>query len=318
MIVGVLRGGTSGEYNLSLKTGATMLSALPEDRYDVRDILIDRSGMWHLRGQPTTPARALAQLDVVLNALHGGIGEDGTVQRILERAGIPYAGSRALQSGIALNKIRAREMLQAAGVRMPRAISFSHQNAMPTGDMASLVFSQFGPPYLVKPPAEGASRGIRIAATIIELPDAIGDVLEQHGAALVEEFIRGDEASVGIIHDFRNEPLYVLPPAHVAKDSHVIPTEWHDAGTLKHAVPSPFTHAQKLSLADVARAAHKALGLLHFSRADIIVAPHGIYVLEVNTTPGLYPGATFPSMLDAVGSSVTEFLEHAIRLARNR
>lgn len=318
VIVGVLRGGTSGEYNLSLKTGAAMMQALPEDRYDVRDILIDKGGMWHLRGQPSTPARALAQIDVVLNALHGGIGEDGTVQRLLERAGVPYAGSRPMQSGIALNKIRAREILQAAGVRMPRAISFTHHNELPTGDMASIVFAQFGPPYLVKPPTEGASRGIRVAKTLIELPDAIGDVIEAHGAALVEEFVRGDEASVGIIHDFRNEALYALPPAHVHKEEHVLPSQWHEDGTLRHAVPSSFTHAQKLSLADIARAAHKALDLMHFSRADLIVAPHGIYLLEVNTTPGLYPGASFPAMLETVGSSIGEFLEHAIHLARNQ
>lgn len=318
VIVGVLRGGTSSEYNLSLKTGAAMMHALPESKYDVRDILIDKSGMWHMRGQPSTPARALTQLDVVLNALHGGVGEDGTVQRILDRAGIPYAGSRAMQSGIALNKVRAREILRAAGVRMPRAVSFSHHSAIPTGDMASIVFSQFGPPYVVKPPAEGASTGIQIASTIAHLPDVIGDVMEQYGSALVEEHVRGDEASVGLIHDFRGEELYALPPAHVVRDSRSISPSPHEEGTLRHIVPSRFTHVQKLSLADIARAAHRALGLMHFSRADLIVTPHHIYLLEVNTTPGLYPGASFPAMLDAVGSSVTEFLEHSIRLARKQ
>src|SRR3989344_2950194 len=123
--VGVLRGGTSNEYNLSLKTGAAMLQALPEERYETRDIFIDKSGMWHLRGMPVDSSRALSQVDVVLNGLHGGGGEDGTVQRLLERASVPYYGSRALASGLALNKIRSRELLQPAGVRMPRAVSFT-------------------------------------------------------------------------------------------------------------------------------------------------------------------------------------------------
>ena len=74
--VGILRGGTSSEYNLSLKSGAAMLAALPEDRYDTRDIFIDKRGYWHLRGAPVDAARALSQIDVVLNALHGGAGED--------------------------------------------------------------------------------------------------------------------------------------------------------------------------------------------------------------------------------------------------
>src|SRR3989338_4458579 len=80
--VGILRGGTSSEYDLSLRSGAAMLAALHESQFDARDIFIDKRGYWHLRGAPVDAARALAQIDVALNALHGGVGEDGTVQRI--------------------------------------------------------------------------------------------------------------------------------------------------------------------------------------------------------------------------------------------
>ena len=106
-----------------------------------------------------------------LNGLHGGVGEDGTVQRMVELVGVPYAGSRALAAGIALNKNRARETLQSAGVRIPRGVSFSHRNDLNTAEMARLTFSQFGPPYIVKPVSEGAGRGVTVAASIIELPD---------------------------------------------------------------------------------------------------------------------------------------------------
>lgn len=315
--VGILRGGTSSEYDLSLKTGAAMLAALPEDRYDVRDIFIDKRGYWHLRGAPVDAARALSQVDVVLNALHGGVGEDGTVQRILERAGVPYAGARPQAASLSLNKIRAREALQQAGIRMPRAISFTLNNALSTGDMSHLVFSQFGPPYVVKPPQEGASAGIRFATTLLELPDLLGDVLDAYGSALVEEYIRGEEASVGIIEGFRGEELYVLPSAHVVVPDGAQFQEFshHLGGNLRHNVPSNFTLAQKQAIAELARAAHRALGLSHFSRADVIVTPRAVYLLEVNAIPGLYPGASFPPMLESVGSSVPEFLEHAIKLA---
>ena len=315
--VGILRGGTSSEYDLSLKSGAAMLAALPEERYDVRDIFIDKRGYWHLRGAPVDAARALSQIDVVLNALHGGVGEDGTVQRILERAGVPYAGARPQAASLSLNKIRAREALQQAGIRMPRAISFTLNNALSTGEMSHLVFSQFGPPYVVKPPQEGASMGIRFATTLLELPDLLGDVLDAYGAALVEEYIRGEEASVGIIEDFRGEELYVLPPAHVVVPDGVGFQEFahHQEGSLRHNVPSNFTQAEKQAIADLARAAHRALGMSHFSRADVILTPRTVYLLEVNAIPGLYPGASFPPMLESVGSSVPEFLQHAIKLA---
>ncbi len=316
-IVGVLRGGTSNEYALSLKTGGAMIAALPEEKYDVRDILIDKSGMWHVRGTPSTPVRALSQIDVVLNALHGGVGEDGTVQRILDRSGVPYTGSRALPSAMALNKIRAREILQGAGIRMPSGVSFSLGNDLNTADMAHAVFAQFGPPYIVKPISDGAGHGIRVARSIIELPDAIGDVLDEHAAAIVEEYIQGDEASVGIIEGFRGEDHYALPPAHVLKEGMYLSRDMHEQAGARHVVPSRFTHIQKMSITDMARAAHRALELSHFSRADMMVTPRAVYLLEINTIPGLYAGASFPAMLESVGSTVTEFLEHAIALARN-
>ncbi len=319
MSVGVLRGGTSSEYPLSLKTGAAMLAALPGDRFDTRDIFVDKRGYWHSRGIPIDAARALSQVDVALNALHGGVGEDGSVQRILERAGVPYIGSSALPSSLSLNKIRARQVLQKAGIRMPRAISFSTRNSLNTVEMARIIFAQFGPPYVVKPPNEGASHGIRVAAHLVELPDVLGDVLDAYGAALVEEFVRGQEATVGVIEDFRGEEMYTLPPTHVIlpEGARFMDPLHHEEGSLRHIVPSNFSHSEKQALADIARAAHKALGMGHFSRADIILTSHGPYLLEVNSIPGLYPGAAFSHMLESVGSSVREFLEHAINLSRH-
>ncbi|OGG63181.1 hypothetical protein A2766_03940 [Candidatus Kaiserbacteria bacterium RIFCSPHIGHO2_01_FULL_58_22] len=316
-IVGVLRGGTSGEYPLSLKTGAAMMAALPEERYETRDILIDREGMWHLRGMPATPARALSQVDVVLNALHGGVGEDGTVQRILDRTGIPYAGSRALSAGLSLNKIRAREVLQGAGIPMARAVSFSLDNRMSTQDMAEAIFETFGPPYVVKPPAEGSSRGIRIAKTVIELPETLADTLDEYGVVLVEEYLSGAHATAAIVEHFRDEPLYVFPPAHtdLAKGTWYFDPYGEEDGA-EHVVPSRFPHDIKRRIADIARSAHQALRLAHYSDADFVVTRRGPLLLEMNASPALHERAALPRMLEAVGSSVREFLEHIIELAR--
>ena len=329
MIVGVLRGGTSSEYNLSLKTGAAMMAALPEDRYQVRDIFIGKDGLWHSRGTPSTPARALAQVDVVLNGLHGGVGEDGTVQRILEKSGVPYAGSRPLASSMSLNKIIARDVLQKIKtIKMPRAVAFSSRNDMDTALMAQLVFCRFAPPYVVKPPSEGASYGIKIAGNIRDLPNVLAEVIDQYGSALVEEYIRGRHASVGVIERFRNQEIYALPPAYVMipNEFHMQLPHHHEEGSLRHIVPSDFSHNEKDVLMHMAKEAHRALQLSHFSRADFVVAPPStaeisrgkprVYMLEVNSIPGLYPGASFPPMLKSVGSSVGEFLEHSIKLAR--
>ncbi len=316
-IVGVLRGGASSEYPLSLKTGAAIMTALPQERYETRDILIDKSGTWHLRGMPSTPARALSQVDVVLNALHGGVGEDGTVQRMLERAGVSYAGSRALPAGLSLNKIRAREIITERKIPMPRAVAFSLHNRMNTREMADAVFSHFGPPYLVKPRAEGSSHGIRYVATFATLPEAIGDILDEFGMALIEEYLLGEHATTGVIEDFRNEPLYALTPAHIdLPEGQRYFDPYSEGERARHFVPSRFSHEVKNRIADIARSAHDALGLAHFSDADFVVTRHGVYLLEVNASPMLHEDAAFPKMLEAVGSSLQEFLEHSITLAR--
>jgi len=315
-IVGILRGGSSSEYDSSLKSGAALLQELPEDRYDTRDIFIDRNGLWHSRGMPAEPARALSQVDVVLNALHGGAGEDGTVQRILQRMGIPYAGSGALPASISLNKIAARNVLRSAGIRIPAGISFTVRDGT-TADMAMKVFSLFPAPYVVKPPMEGSSFGIVIAETLIDLPDAIGDVLDAFGSALVEEYVLGREASVGVIENFRNEQLYTLPPAQIRipTGSRYLTRKLISDANVDYEVPSNFTHEEKQAIADMARAAHQALGLSHFSNADIMVTKHGPYLLEVNASPHLHDKAPFHHMLQSVGSSVKDFAEHAVSLA---
>lgn len=317
-VVGVLRGGPTSEYGYSLKTGAAMLEALPDEKYDVRDVFIDKQGTWHARGMPIEPARVLSQMDVALNALHGGIGEDGTIGRVLERAGVPYAGSRPQESALALNKARAREVFADAGIRVPQSVAFSLTDEIDTGTMAREVFARFGPPYVIKPANEGASNGLRIAYNFADLPDILGDVLDASGTALAEEYIRGDEATVGVIEGFRGEDLYALPPARVLypRGAGALLSHHYDQGEVRHVVPSDFSDSQKQALAEAARAAHQALGLSHFSRADFILTKRGPYLLEVDALPHLYEGAAFSDKLNAVGSSVREFLEHVITLAK--
>ncbi len=315
-----MRGGTSSEYSLSLKTGAAMLAALPEDRYETRDIFIDRAGIWHQRGIPMQPARAVQQIDVVLNALHGGMGEDGTVQRFLKRAGVAYAGASPLGSSISIDKIRTHELLEQADILMPHAAVFGLDDDMDTAQMAQFVFSQFAPPYIVKPPREGNGNGIRLAATIIALPDAIADVLDVYGSALVEEYIQGDHVEAAVIEGFRNEGLYVTPPAQqkIPEGSRIIEPHHYESGVIAHVCPTDFSRKEKTAIANTARRAHQVLGMDHFSHLDMIRTPHGIYLLELNSVPSLYEGASLQPMLETVGATVPQFLEHQIALARAR
>ncbi len=295
-----------------------MLEALPEEQFDTRDIFIDRRGMWYARGMPTEPARALSQVDVVVSGLHGGIGEDGTVQRIMDRLGLPYTGSDAQSSALALNKIRAATILKHAGILMPRSAGFVAREGMDTRQMSRLVFAEFGPPYIVKPALEGASHGIEIAATIIDLPHVLADSLDSFGSVLVEEYVIGEDATVGVIEDFRGEDLYAFPPVHIMlpDDARIFPAAHHRDGGHQHIVPSDFSRTDKSALIDAARHAHRALGLSDFSRSDFIMTSRGPYLLEVNSLPGLHEHASLPRMLESVGSSVRDFVTHAIGLSK--
>lgn len=108
--VGVIRGGPSSEYGVSLKTGSEVLKYLSTDKYLPIDILIDRQGKWHWWGLPTTPDKIASRVDLVFNALHGEYGEDGEVQSILDDLGIPYSGSGQLASALGMNKAMAKNI----------------------------------------------------------------------------------------------------------------------------------------------------------------------------------------------------------------
>src|SRR3989344_2032338 len=159
-IVGVLRGGPSREHEVSLKTGAAILAALPEERFIARDIYIDRQGVWHDRGRPTAPERILRQLDVVLNGLHGEYGEDGEVQKLLERFGVPYTGADPFGSYLAMHKLMAKVHAKEAGLLTPE--SRYVERVEDSEAAAHDIIRNFHQPVVVKPVGWGSSVGISI------------------------------------------------------------------------------------------------------------------------------------------------------------
>jgi len=200
-VVGVLRGGPSREHDISLLTGHAIVANLPRDRFTVRDIYIDRQGVWHERGKPSTPADILRSLDVVVIALHGEYGEDGEVQRLLEQFGIPYTGSDSLSSHFAMHKVLSKERAKQAGLRTPR-----YEFIEPGADVDTIVFNiirNFHQPVVVKPIGWGSSVGVSIVGGYAPVQRAINDLLTETPGVLVEEYIRGTEATAGVIENLR-------------------------------------------------------------------------------------------------------------------
>ncbi|MBI2025208.1 D-alanine--D-alanine ligase [Candidatus Kaiserbacteria bacterium] len=317
-VVGVLRGGPSREHDVSLRSGAAMLANLPEERYAVRDIYIDREGQWHNRGRPVKPERILRQVDVVLLGLHGEYGEDGEVQKLLERFGVPYAGADSFGSYLAMHKIMAKMRAKEAGLLTPEYRYLEKkEDAVET---AEEVIRNFHQPVVVKPVGWGSSVGVSIVGGYAPVLSAI-EKLFSDGApsVIVEEYIRGQEATVGVIEGLRGEALYALPVIEIipqADDFFSYGAKY--SGETREVCPGNFSRVAREELQRVAKAIHRALGLRHYSRSDFIVAPKGVYYLETNTLPGLTTESLLPKSLAAVGVSLKDFLSHLVNLALSR
>ena len=311
--VGVLRGGPSREYDVSLQTGQSVLTYLPE-HYKAHDILITKDGVWHWQGIPTTPDKVAGQVDVFFNALHGEYGEDGRLQNILDQLGTPYTGSGTFASAVGMNKELAKEVFRRQGLKVPQGLRIGRQEE---GNQARKIFEKISPPWIVKPLASGSSVGLFFARAYPELVRAIKKSLEISPNILVEEYIRGREATCGVVDNFRGQRYYALPAIEIRKPGGKQVWDYTDkySGETEEICPGNFTPEEKRSLEEMTIKAHDALGLRHYSRSDFILSPRGIYVLETNTLPGMTAESLLPKALAAVGCKYPDFLDHVIRLA---
>lgn len=310
--VGVLRGGPSKEFEVSLKTGQAVLEHVPSDRFEVRDIFIDKQGTWHLRGMPMEPTRIVEKFDVIFNALHGAYGEDGTVQRLLEAHHIPYSGSDALGSALGIHKHLAKQALcTVSGIYQAPHVVLERQAC---GEEAlRAVLETLHAPLVVKPTDGGSSFGIALVSSFDELLYGVLGAFEYADRVLVEEYVGGREVTVGVVEGFRHETLYALPPVLITPTKHALFSyDEKYAGHAREVCPAPLPREVTAALLTAARTVHTTLGLRDYSRSDFIVGPNGIYFIEVNTLPGLTEHSLVPKALSAVGASLPQFLTHIL------
>src|SRR3989344_2432232 len=312
--IGVLRGGPSPEYDVSLKTGANVLKHLSETHNPI-DVFISKDGKWHMNGMERSPERILKNLDVAFNALHGTYGEDGQVQEILNHHGVPYTGSDKYASAIAMNKWITKERALLAGIKTPVSMLVRQTDSLP--NKAKEIFNSIPHPLIVKPACGGSSLGLHKVDSFSELLSALENVLSEHGSAVVEEYIVGKEATCGVIDNFRGKKIYPLPPVEIVPPTgKLFDYDSKYNGETKEICPGNFSEKEKREIERVAQLIHDKLDLRHYSRSDFIVSPRrGVYFLEVNTLPGLTEESLLPKSLKAVGVEVKEFLHHLLHMA---
>lgn len=326
--VGVLRGGISDEFEVSIKTGGNILAQLPKDKYEGVDILITRDGTWHVGGVPKILNDLNLHIDVAFNALHGEYGEDGKVSRILEDLKIPYTGSEAVPASLSFNKTMAKNVFKRAGIRTPVGITvLDYRDSLLDGDkaekiaeLAHKIFRSIPPPWILKPASGGSSINTFVAKNFAELIDALVGLFDHGGDLVVEQFIRGREISAGIIEKFRNERKYPTMPVEIVNKREFFDEEAKNNLELDcpYVCPCGITRAQKEDVMDIAKRAHEALGLRDYSHSDFIVTSRSIYLLEVDNLPTLSKHSILARSLETVGSNIGELADHLITLALAR
>ena len=288
--VTVLMGGVSAEREVSLVSGKACAAALQQVGYRVSTIDVS-ADVRHLVHQ-LAPAEGQPP-DVVFNALHGNPGEDGSIQGLLEMLGLPYTHSGIMASAIALDKVMARRIFQGAGLRCAEGRVCSVEELRRGDPMPR--------PYVVKPIREGSSVGVHIVrAGGNAAPLDLGN-WGFGGNALVERFIEGRELTVAVMGD-RALAVTELRPISGFYDYVAKYTEGHTV----HIVPAPIPAAVAERAMHMALTAHQLLGCHGVTRADLRYddrtnSPDGVYLLEINTQPGMTPLSLVPEQARHVG-----------------
>lgn len=293
--VAVLRGGPSPEYDVSLKTGGHVLALLRalEDKYEPIDIFISRDGEWHHGGLVHEPYEALRHADVVWNAVHGAYGEDGQVQKLLVSLNIPYTGSSAFSSALAHNKDVTKQYYEKYSLLTPRYETLS-LNTLTESKLIN-IFRNYLHPVVVKPATSGSSIGMRIARDFLELRNAVVDSFELSDKVIVEEFIRGREATCSVIDNAKGEITYALIPS------------------------GNSTPEENRLITAMSKRAHNVLNLSHFSSSDFIITPRGkVYILETDAVPAFHKDSHLHHSLESTGWKPHDFAHHCIELALQR
>ena len=284
--IGIFMGGTSEEKEISLLSGKAVTAALKELGYDTIPVVLNDDSLAALDG---------THIDVAFIAMHGKFGEDGGLASLLEKKGIPYTGSNPQSSKMALNKGMAKQWFEERGILTPAYLIL--QGNFTPAEADWLIRQEFGYPCIVKPVASGSSIGVTVVENSSQLEDALKSAMRPEFEVLVERYIPGREITCGILAD-RPLPLIELKPKSKFFDFHA---KYEDAGT-EHIVNPDLPEAKKIELQLLALAAHRAVGAKDFSRVDMILDNLGqVWVLEVNTIPGLTNKSLFPKAAKALG-----------------
>ncbi len=304
--IAVLSGGLSLEREISLRSGSRVADALADRGYPVVNLDVDAELVRNL---------ADGVYELAFLALHGAVGEDGTIQSILELLDLPYTGSDVLASALAWDKPIAKGIYRRAGIPTPDHVSLSAQAFRDVGVSAAIsrIADELGFPLVVKPATGGSALGVARVERVETLPGAIVGSFSYAEAVLIERYVAGTEVAVSVL---AGEPLPAveIQPTQGAYDF----TARYTPGATEFHIPARLDRLVLDDSAKMALAAHEALGCRHVSRADLIVDGDGTpWLLELDTCPGMTETSLLPLAAEAAGFAFGDLVEHLVRLAQS-
>jgi D-alanine-D-alanine ligase len=307
MKIGVLLGGRSAEREVSLKSGAAVYNSLRSLKYNV--VAIDAA-------EDLCAVLKKQKIDIAFIALHGGHGENGAVQGMLEIMGIPYTGSGILASALAMDKEATKKVFWYHNVPMP-PFKIVHASELKTGRKTAKsgttggdeLKTGFSLPWVIKPATEGSSVGVEIVKDRSGLKGALKRAFSFGEKVIVEKYIRGKEVQIGILNDRVLGGVEVKPSlefySYEAK---------YTAGLTEYILPPRLREKTYDNAKQTALAAHQALGCSGATRVDLIIdAKENPFVLEVNTIPGMTETSLLPKIAKSAGIGFGELLTRILR-----
>jgi D-alanine-D-alanine ligase len=348
--IAVVYGGRSSEHPISVVSAGSILAALDPERYDVITLGITRDGAWirteadpaqlqiterHLPEvtaaaagtevavrsgsaevavfAPSSAVGVLDDVDVVFPVLHGAFGEDGTIQGMLEMAGVPYVGSGVLASAAGMDKAFTKTVLRAAGLNVGDYVVVRRGESLSAVDIAHL-----GLPAFVKPARAGSSVGITKLRSYDELADALALAFQHDSKVLIEAGVVGRELECGVLQD-ADGSVSASWPAEIRLHPDF---DWYsfDAKYLDDAcdfdIPAEVPSETIKAIQDAAVAAFSALDCAGLARVDFFLAQDGqLIVNEINTMPGFTPISMYPKMWAESGVSYPELIDRLVKTA---
>ena len=337
----VIFGGQSAEHDVSCTTAAHVLKAANPAKYRITPVGIGRDGRWAIAneaqialaaGADALPGRLVAAGEVieptlavtpsgfgrtvVVPLLHGPLGEDGTVQGMLELAGLPYVGTGVLGSAMAMDKAMAKQIATVHGIPQARYLAFRADELSPSSP--AQIAAQLGLPVFVKPANMGSSVGVTKAKTVEALRDSIEIALSYDEWIVIEEAIVGREIEVAVLGNLNpraSVPGEIVPGA----EFYDYADKYVDDGS-RSIIPAPLTPAQTAEVQALALKSFAALRCEGLSRVDFFFeeGDRGFLLNEINTMPGFTPISMYPKLWIASGLSYRDLIDELVQLALER